>query len=215
MTKKTPIDIPATEIRPEQTPAGQTEAQEAGASETQVPREANASETQASQEEAAAAPEVVQLTKAEFETVKTHIEGLQKEKDEAIALAQRYKADFENYRRRNESVSKDSYQEGVRDCVKALLPSLDSLDLALQNTANIDPCFADGVRLVQRQLVDALKKQGMQELPSEGVFDPNLHNAVLQEPAQGKEKGEILEVLQKGYEVNGRIVRHSMVKVAE
>ena len=68
---------------------------------------------------------------------------------------------------------------------------------------------------MQRALLDSLAKLGLSEVPSEGVFDPNLHNAVLQEPAEDKEAGEILEILQKGYEMNGRILRHTMVKVAE
>ncbi len=159
--------------------------------------------------------EFIKLSQAEFDTVKAHIEALKKEKDEAIALAQRLQADFDNYRKRNATLKADSYQEGMRDCVKALIPSLDNLDLAVLNMETVDPCYLDGVKLVQRTLIDALAKLGLQEIAAEGVFDPNLHNAVLQEPAEGKESGEILEVFQKGFEMNGRILRHSMVKVAE
>lgn len=159
--------------------------------------------------------ESIKLSKTEFDTVKAHIEALQKEKDEAIALAQRLQADFDNYRKRNATLKADSYQEGMRDCVKALIPSLDNFELALYNMENVDPCYLDGVKMVQRALLDSLNKLGLSEVPSEGVFDPNLHNAVLQEPAEGKESGEILEILQKGYEMNGRILRHTMVKVAE
>ncbi len=159
--------------------------------------------------------ETIKLSKTEFDTVKAHIEALKKEKDEAIALAQRLQADFDNYRKRNATLKADSYQEGMRDCVKALIPSLDNFDLAVNNMENVDPCYLDGVKMVQRALLDSLGKLGLSEVPSEGVFDPNLHNAVLQEPAEGKESGEILEILQKGYEMNGRILRHTMVKVAE
>ncbi len=159
--------------------------------------------------------EFVKLTKTEFDTVKAHIETLQKEKDEAIVLAQRLQADFDNYRKRNATLKADSYQEGMRDCVKALIPSLDNFDLAVQNMENVDPRYLDGVKLVQRTLLDALNKLGLQEIQADGMFDPNLHNAVLQEPAEGRQSGEILEVLQKGFEMNGRILRYSMVKVAE
>ena len=159
--------------------------------------------------------ETIKLSKTEFDTVKAHIEALKKEKDEAIALAQRLQADFDNYRKRNATLKADSYQEGMRDCVKALIPSLDNFDLAVNNMENVDPCYLDGVKIVQRALLDSLGKLGLSEVPSEGVFDPNLHNAVLQEPAEDKEAGEILEILQKGYEMNGRILRHTMVKVAE
>ncbi len=159
--------------------------------------------------------ETIKLSKTEFDTVKAHIEALKKEKDEAIALAQRLQADFDNYRKRNATLKADSYQEGMRDCVKALIPSLDNFDLAVNNMENVDPCYLEGVKMVQRALLDSLGKLGLSEVPSEGVFDPNLHNAVLQEPAEDKEAGEILEILQKGYEMNGRILRHTMVKVAE
>ena len=159
--------------------------------------------------------ETIKLSKTEFDTVKAHIEALKKEKDEAIALAQRLQADFDNYRKRNATLKADSYQEGMRDCVKALIPSLDNFDLAVHNMENVDPCYLEGVKMVQRALLDSLAKLGLSEVPSEGVFDPNLHNAVLQEPAEDKEAGEILEILQKGYEMNGRILRHTMVKVAE
>lgn len=178
-----------------------------------------AEQAQTAPEEAAAneqqETEYVKLSKAEFDTVKAHIETLQKEKDEAIALAQRLQADFDNYRKRNATLKADSYQEGMRDCVKALIPSLDNLDLAVQNMESVDPRYLDGVKLVQRTLLDSLAKLGLQEIQAEGVFDPNLHNAVLQEAVEGKLSGEILEVLQKGYEMNGRILRYSMVKVAE
>ena len=79
----------------------------------------------------------------------------------------------------------------------------------------MEPCFVDGVRLVKRMLIDALAKLGFEEVPADGAFDPVLHNAVMQEEAEGKNPGEVLEVLQKGYRVKGRILRHSMVKVAK
>ena len=92
---------------------------------------------------------------------------------------------------------------------------MDSFDRALSSAAGVDPCFTEGVRLVQRMLMDALGKLGLQEISSECSFDPNLHNAVMQEAAEGRATGDILEVLQKGYEVKGRVLRYSMVKVAE
>ncbi len=177
------------------------------AEQAQTPEETAANGTQEA--------EYVKLSKTEFDTVKAHIETLKKEKDEAITLAQRLQADFDNYRKRNATLKADSYQEGMRDCVKALIPSLDNFDLAVQNMETVDPCYLDGVKMVQRTLLDALNKLGLQEIPAEGIFDPNLHNAVLQEAAEGKQSGEILEVFQRGFEMNGRILRHSMVKVAE
>jgi len=165
--------------------------------------------------ETAEAVDGVKLTREEFDQVKAHIETLQKERDEAVNLAQRLQADFDNYRKRNATLRADSHDDGVRDCIKELLPVLDNFDRALACTEGVEESFLEGMKLVQRTLLDALQKQGMSEVPAEGAFDPNLHNAVLQEPAEGVRSGDILAVLQKGYEVKGRILRHTMVKVAQ
>lgn len=193
--------------------------------------------------ETGAGEEVIKLSKADFEKVKAHIESVQKEKDEAltaskkqkkgyekakqriaelesekdeaIAIAQRLHADFDNYRKRNATLRTDSFDEGKRDCIKALLPVLDSFDRAMENAQGVEPGFLEGIGLVQRLLLDTLGKQGLEEIPAAGLFDPKLHDAVMQEAVNGKESGEILEVLQKGYCVRDRILRHSMVKVAE
>ncbi|MEG1525188.1 MAG: nucleotide exchange factor GrpE [Clostridia bacterium] len=155
------------------------------------------------------------LTAEEFETAKKHIESLQKDKDETIALLQRNQADFDNFRRRNANIRTDSYDEGKRDSIKALLPVLDNFDRAMANDDAADDNWREGIKLVYRQLYELLEKQGLNEIDTDGTFDPNLHEAVMQEKVDGKENGEILAVLQKGYRVDDRIIRHSMVKVAE
>ena len=155
------------------------------------------------------------LTEEEFETARKHIESLQKEKDETVALLQRNQADFDNFRRRNASVRADSYEEGKRDSIKLLLPVLDNFDRAMENGGTGDAAWREGIQLVHKQLMDILAKQGLTEVDSTGKFDPNRHEAVMQEKAEGRASGDILMVLQKGYQVGDRIIRHSMVKVAE
>lgn len=155
------------------------------------------------------------LTAEEFETAKAHIAKLQKEKDETVALLQRNQADFENFRRRNASIRADSYAEGKRECIRALLPALDNFDRALETETAADDGWREGVRLACRQLHELLEKQGLEMVETDGKFDPNLHEAVMQEQVDGRESGEILSVLQKGYRVGDRIIRHSMVKVAQ
>jgi len=159
-------------------------------------------------------PETVTLTKDEMEQVRAHIAALQQEKEQTVELAQRLQADFDNYRRRNASLRTESYDEGVRNCIKELLPVLDNFDRAMQAAPEGDS-WCSGIALVQKQLVDTLQKLGLQEIPADGKFDPNLHEAVMQEAADGKESGEILDVFQKGYQVNSRMIRPSMVKVAQ
>jgi molecular chaperone GrpE len=99
--------------------------------------------------------------------------------------------------------------------VKELLPALDSLERALDSIPDEGALWRDGIVLVQRQMMDALKKLGLEEIESDCKFDPTKHEAVMREKAEGKESGEIVVVFQKGYRMGDKIIRHCMVKVAE
>lgn len=160
-------------------------------------------------------PDEITITRAEFEEVKAHIDTLKKENATTVALAQRVQADFDNFRRRNATISADSRNDGARDVIAGLLPVIDNFDRALTNTDGVNPAWLEGIRLVHRQMMETLQKYGMEEIPSEGAFDPNLHEAVLQEEKEGANSGDIIETLQKGYKVKDRIIRPSMVKVAK
>jgi len=155
------------------------------------------------------------LTAEEFAAAKAHIEAITKEKDETVNLLQRIQADFDNFRRRNASIRLDSYEEGKRDTVKELLPALDNLERALDAIPAENASLREGIAMVQRQMLDSLKKLGLEEVESDCIFDPNKHEAVMREKVDGKESGEIVVVFQKGYRMGDRIIRHCMVKVAE
>lgn len=157
----------------------------------------------------------VTLSKAEFDEVHRHIEKLQSEKDDTIAFCQRLQADFDNYRKRNATLHLDSVNEGERNVIKALLPVLDNFDRAMDNSENIDPAWMEGIKLVKRQLMDTLTKLGLSEIETDGKFDPEFHEAVMQQESEDAESGAILQVMQKGYKVKDRIIRHSMVSVAK
>jgi molecular chaperone GrpE len=138
-----------------------------------------------------------------------------KERDEYLNLAQRVQADFDNYRRRNQNAREDAYNDGVRDTLVKFLPVLDNLDRAASAPCG-EEALREGVQLVVRQLNTVLCSAGVQEICAEGqVFDPNLHNAVMQECAEGVESGMVTAVMQKGYMMGCKVLRHSMVKVAE
>jgi molecular chaperone GrpE len=155
------------------------------------------------------------LTAEEFEAAKAHIEAITKEKDETVVLLQRIQADFDNFRRRNASIRLDSYEEGKRDTVKELLPALDNLERALESIPAENASLREGIAMVHRQMLESLKKLGLEEVESDCIFDPTKHEAVMREKVDGKESGEIVVVFQKGYRMGGRIIRHCMVKVAE
>ena len=170
------------------------------------------------QTEAEVVEDCVTFTKEEFEQAKAEIEKLReqaekskKTADEAISDAQRIQAEFANFRKRNASIRADSIDDGIRDTVKALLPVLDNFERAFMNAE--DTPFAKGMEQIQKQLVAALEKCGMEEVEAEGQFDPNLHEVVMQDTESDAESGTITAVLQKGYRVKGRVVRHTMVKV--
>ena len=165
-------------------------------------------------EETPVANEEMAKVQEELKKAQEDLEKKQQELDETIRLLQRNQADFENYRRRNNSVRAESYENGKRDAVMELLPSLDDFERVVSNADKADEAWVEGVKLVYRKYTDALKKLGPTEIESEGKFDPNLHNAVLSETAEGVESETILAVLQKGYRMGDKILRHSMVKVS-
>ena len=203
MTKKNEPIKPA-DSEEKAAPGEQTERTEAVTGEPVTAKEESAGE------------DIYTLTAEEFAAAKAHIESLQKEKDDTVQLLQHIQADFDNFRRRNASVRLDSYEEGKRDTIKELLPALDSFDRAVSSAGeNCDKALLEGILLVQRQLLDSLKKLGLEEVEATGQFDPNMHEAVLREKVKGKASGEVVEVLQKGYRVGEKVLRHTMVKVAE
>ncbi len=137
------------------------------------------------------------------------------QREEYLTLAQRGAAEFANYKKRTEAARTESFDDGVREAVQALLPTIDNFERAIQaakDHAETGPLL-EGVEMTQRILLEACQKLGLEEVPAEGqMFDPELHNAVMR--ADEGEPGMILEVFQKGYKVRGKIVRYPMVKVA-
>ena len=139
---------------------------------------------------------------------------LEAEKEEYLTALQRERADFENYKKRNATLAAASFQNGVADTVMVILPILDNFERALAAECE-DKAFLEGMTMIMRQLRDALKNLGVEEIEAEGQFNPELHNAVMQAEEEGFETNQIVEVLQKGYSLNGKVLRHSMVKVAK
>lgn len=135
--------------------------------------------------------------------------------DEYLALAQRVQADFENYRRRNESVRSSAYAEGRQDAAAAMLPVLDNLERAAEaSSSSGDEAIINGVSLVLKQMQDIYSKMNVTVINRAGEkFDPNLENAVLQGAPEDGEPGTVCQVLQKGYMMGDRVLRHAMVKV--
>jgi len=143
------------------------------------------------------------------------VDALIAERDEYLDHLRRVAADFENYRKRTARDQESLVARAAERLVRELLPVLDDLERALEAAEEHEEAkLEEGVRLVHRRLEEALRKEGLEEVPTEGRFDPHLHEALLAQPAEA-ESGTILEVLQKGYRLGDRVVRPARVMVAE
>ena len=155
------------------------------------------------------------------------LEQTKRERDEYLELAQRTKADFENYRKRVASESEIAKRRGKAQLAAELVPVLDNLERALI-AAGIDPAAAlagevsvdgaleQGVVLTYRDLRETLERAGVEVYePAGEKFDPEWHEAISTRPAEGTDHGMVLDVVEKGYRLDGQVIRAARVVVSE
>ena len=144
-------------------------------------------------------------------------EELQKKQEELDELTDRYKrvmAEFENYKKRSSKERENLYGSILGDVVEAVLPVLDNLENA-SKVETKDENYKQGVELVLKQFKDVLKSKGVEEIEAIGTtFDPELHEAVSSVQDEIKESQEIVQEYRKGYKFGNKVIRHSMVVVA-
>jgi molecular chaperone GrpE len=142
------------------------------------------------------------------------VDQLQRERDEYLDALQRLKAEFDNYRKRTARDQQSFAARASEALVKELLPVLDDLERALEAAEQHEEAkLEDGVRLVYRSLFQALRKQGLEEIETDGRFDPHVHEALLTQPSEAEE-GSVIDVLQKGYRLGDRVLRPARVVVS-
>lgn len=125
----------------------------------------------------------------------------------------RLMADFQNYKKRVEKEKQDLYSYANEDIMRELLNVMDNFERAMEHDA--DEGFREGIEMIFKQLSDVLEKSGLAEISALGEeFDPNVHNAVMTEETEDYESGKVSGVMQKGYTLNGKVIRPAMVKVA-
>jgi molecular chaperone GrpE len=164
-----------------------------------------------------------ELTEAEVEesepeapTLDDQLTALTAERDEYLDLAQRVQADFENYRKRAAREQQRLVAHAHERLVRELLPILDDLERALEAAERHEEAqLVEGVKLVEQSLRNALRKEGLVEIETDGAFDPHVHEALLTQPSDDAEPGSVLEVVQRGYRVGDKVVRPARVIVAE
>lgn len=176
------------------------------------------SEEQAKQTQESEQPENQQpeqeACEVDIKALQEELEKAKAQSDEYLDLAQRKQAEFANYRRRTEGIRAEAYDDGRRDAIAQLLPVVDNLERALAAAGEEGNALKSGVEMVLRQTRDALTKMGVEEIDPQGQpFDAELMNAVMQGSADEGEPGTVCMVLQKGYKLGERVIRHAMVKV--
>ncbi|MFC4411069.1 nucleotide exchange factor GrpE [Chungangia koreensis] len=160
----------------------------------------------------------VQQPEDETSELRKQIEELKNKLEEEEARGLRARADFENFKRRSNLDRESAEKYRAQKILTNILPVLDNFERALQVEPKTDEGISilKGMDMVYRSLVAAVEEEGLSAIEAEGKeFDPNFHQAVMQEKDEAKPAGIVLAELQKGYMLKDRILRPTMVKVNE
>ena len=150
----------------------------------------------------------------ELDGLQARLEDAERQRDDYLDSLQRLKADFENYRKRAARDQASFAARASEALVKELLPILDDLERALEAAEQHEEAkLEEGVRLVHRSFLQTLQKQGLQQIETNGRFDPHVHEALLSQPSEAEE-GSVIDVLQKGYRLGDRVLRPARVVVS-
>jgi molecular chaperone GrpE len=173
------------------------------------------SENEGAKAEAVATSENVEQLSAEIDVLKKKLAEAESKTSEYKDSWLRSQAEFQNYRKRLERDSELNYLSMKGDIIKKVLPVLDDLERALQNRSADDP-WANGIELVVRKFQTILESEGVKKIEAVGTeFDPNFHEAISHEPANGAQSGHVIGVVQNGYMIGERVIRPAMVRVAQ
>lgn len=161
-------------------------------------------------------PEAAAPSAADSAAWAERLAKLEAEKEELLQTLIRRQADFENYRKRLERERHEAGHRGVARLIEELLPVLDAFERAL--AVRDDPAYEEyrrGFELIYRQLWEAMAREGLVRIEADGrKFDPHVHHAIERVESNEHEDGTVLEVLQPGYSLRGRVLRAATVRVA-
>lgn len=157
----------------------------------------------------------VEALEQELEGLETRLVEAETKRDEYLDDLRRIAADFDNFRKRVAREQESIVSRASERLLRELLPVLDDLERALEAAAEHEEAkLEEGVRLVERRLREVLTGAGLSEIPTDGRFDPHVHEALLAQPAEADE-GTIIQVLQKGYELGDHVIRPARVVVSD
>ncbi len=151
-----------------------------------------------------------------IEQLQQENETLEEERDFFQKKYQRLKADFSNFRKRNIKEKEGISLQAQIELLEELITVIDNLERALLSAEDGNGGLKKGVKLIYKQFLNVLKQKGLEVIESEGKpFNHKYHEAIMQVEDSEYESGMIVEVMQKGYLFNGRVIRPAMVKVAQ
>ncbi|KGN01383.1 heat shock protein GrpE [Clostridium haemolyticum NCTC 8350] len=157
--------------------------------------------------------DVIKSLKDENIELKSENKKLQNELKALQDRLSRINSEYENFRNRTEREKKEIYNDSCSDVLKHILPVFDNLERAMIAEGNEED-LKKGIEMTMKQFERAFEKLEIEELPSEGQFDPNYHNAIMHIEDDNYEKNQIVEVFQRGFKRKDKVLRFSMVKVA-
>jgi molecular chaperone GrpE len=150
----------------------------------------------------------------EEEDLQAQLAAAERRADEHLDDLRRLAAEFDNYRKRVVRDQERLVSLAHERLVKELLPIVDDLERALEAADRHEEArLEEGVKLVHRALADVLRKEGLEEIETDGRFDPHVHEALLAQPSEAEE-GAVIEVIQRGYRVGDRVLRPARVVVS-
>lgn len=171
------------------------------------------SESTESNEESLKEDELKDLKK-EFMLFKDKSKRMENELEAYKDRLLRLSAEYENYRKRTEKEKERIYTDACEDVLVKMLPVLDNLERAVSVENSSVEAYKTGVEMTIKQFIDALEKLGVEEIETENGFDPNLHQAVMHIQDENFDANQVAEVFQKGYKKGDKVIRFTMVKVA-
>lgn len=175
----------------------------------------NKTKDQVEETTTAEAGETANETSIEFAALKAQLAESQAKTQEYLDALQRERADFVNFRRRTDQENALVGRVAAGGTIKKFLSGIDDLDRALQHRP-ADDVWANGIELVYRKFIAILEAEGVTRIQAEGQhFNPELHEAIMQEPSDKYESGMVTAVLQQGYMYGERVLRPALVKVAQ
>ena len=161
--------------------------------------------------------EVIEETATEEMVEEPTVEVIEKEKyDELYDKHLRLMAEYDNFKKRTQKEKEELFSFATADTIEKLLPVIDNLERAIESVSDEEKnTFSEGVEMVLRQLLEIFEKLGVSEIEAVGKeFDPNFHNAVMHIEDEDASANTIVEQFMKGYKYKEKVIRYSMVKVA-